>query len=329
MIYHILERSKIIKQGLLSVSFLFSLSADIIYPDFDLSMKRKELFLEQVDSGFSQKNEKLYQERSEKMRTFFKELYLENIEKAKEDRTQVRIPKIIHQIWLGSSVPEVYKGWMQTWAELDGWQYYLWTDQEVKNLKLQNQNLYDQSKNFGEKSDILRLELLSKYGGVYVDVDFECMKPEIFDELHKSFDFYIGFEPLEHGFTHKFNMFKVCNAILASIPRHPLIQDLITNLRANYLAYYKNCSVIQRTGPSYLTRMICEFELAGLHELRNMYLPCTFFYPTSEMETRFFVENPEVICRVASETAGFHYWCGSWWRDAGVCGSIYKVEVGD
>ena len=312
--------------NLLLATFSTKVEAQLNYPNFDKSMLREGFSHEQVSEEFNEKNRKMFVERNQDLVSLFRNNYEKNIQLAKEDQEHVRIPKIIHQIWLGSDVPEVFNKWMSTWASLEGWEYHLWTDEKVKNLKLHNQSVYNQSTNYGEKSDILRLELLSRFGGVYVDVDFECLKPDLFDELHRSFDFYIGFEPLEHGFVQKFNMFKVCNAIIASTPSHPLIQDLITNLKANYYAYYKNCSVIQRTGPSYLTRMICEHEMAGLHAKRNMYLPCTFFYPTSEQETRYYLEHPEMPCEVGAETAGFHYWFGSWWREAGIGGSIYRVE---
>lgn len=43
------------------------------------------------------------------------------------------------------------------------------------------QKAFDAAKNYGEKSDILRYEILFVYGGVYADVDVECLQP--FDAL--------------------------------------------------------------------------------------------------------------------------------------------------
>ncbi len=291
-----------------------NLEAKIAYPDFDQSMLRIGLGLEATDPGFNIRNRKRYQSRNQQLIEFFRAMYYKNIEEAAHDQSALRIPRIVHQIWIGSPVPDNFREWMSTWMNLEGWEYKLWTDAEISQLSLYNRVLYDQSTNYGEKSDIVRLEILSMFGGVYVDVDLECINPEIFEELHHSFDFYIGFEPLEHGFTNKFNMFKVCNAIIASAPDHPLIRDLIENLKANYLAYMRYCNAVQRTGPSYLTRLICEHELSGTHHKRNMYLPCTFFYPVSEPETRYLVQHPELALPITSETAGIHYWYGSWWK---------------
>ena len=298
------------------VSILFlpqNISASIIYPDFEVAMLR-EMTCFNRNSKAVKKRQEIYNSADYECLNLFKEIYSRNILAAQRDcnNGKYRIPRIVHQIWLGSPVPEKYFKWMETWLGYHGWEYKLWTDEEVKGLKLQNRSLYEASKNYGEKSDILRLEILYQYGGVYADVDYECLNHQVLDELHQSFDFYIGFEPLEHGFVKRFNMFKVCNAILASRPYHPLIKDLMVNLKANYYAYRRCCGPVERTGPSYLTRIICEYEMCHTHNDRNIYLPCTFFYPFSEADLNFFQANPEIEVPLFSETVGIHYWSGSW-----------------
>lgn len=46
---------------------------------------------------------------------------------------------------------------------------------DVKLLILKNQIAYSSAKNWGMKSDILRYEILQKFGGVYIDTDYECL----------------------------------------------------------------------------------------------------------------------------------------------------------
>ncbi len=287
--------------------------AAIHYPDFDRSMLRLGMGLEVRDPDFEQKSLDQYYARNQCLFSLFRTMYYRNIQEAAQSPTIIRIPRIIHQIWLGSPVPEEFSKWMSSWAMLKGWEYKLWTDKEVQQLRLHNQSLYDSPIPWVQKSDILRLELLQQFGGVYADVDLECLNPEMFEELHHSFDFYIAFEPQGHGYTRKFNVSKLCNAIIASAPGHPLIHDLVVNLRANYFAYKPLGSTIHLTGPSYLTRIICEHELAGAHKKRNMYLPSTFFYPLTEAEIIYWYQHPEAI-KLLPETAGIHYWYGSWWK---------------
>lgn len=278
------------------VSSIFSFHlTSFEYPDFATSMLRG-----------NQGMEKEYMGMNANLVEVFTKIYEENIA-TEEPSEKSRIPKIIHQIWLGGPVPEKYLDWMKGWASLEGWEYRLWTDKEVKSLKLHNQKLYDMSTNFGEKSDILRLEILQKFGGLYVDVDYECVNLSVFEHLHQQYDFYIGFEPLEHGIIGRSNIFKLCNAVIAAIPQHPLIKHLITNMKANYLAYSPFAGPIQTSGPSYITRVVAEYVVYRPDRYRNMYLPCTFFYPLTERE--IFIDKKLDIW---PETAGIHYWSGSW-----------------
>lgn len=53
----------------------------------------------------------------------------------------------------------------------------LWTDDSVAALVpfLRNRMAFERAPNFGEKADVLRYELLYAFGGVYVDVDMQCV----------------------------------------------------------------------------------------------------------------------------------------------------------
>lgn len=309
------------------VSLFFSLillgsyqvqAAQLLYPDFEASMLRENKETDKNDKQYLNRL-KLYRSANKNFVHLFKTMYENNIRLLEESSCveNYRIPRIIHQIWLGSEVPEKYYAWMQTWKNLAGWEYWLWTDEDVKHLKLYNRDLYDATNSFAEKSDILRLEILKRYGGVYVDTDYECVKPEFIEELHRCFDFYIGFEPLEHAFVHKFKMFKFCNAIVGSIPGHALLSDLIENLKANFLAYQTHCGPVEKTGPSYVTRIICEYELSHAHHDRNMYLPCTVFYPIPHPDIQPFDAYTTAISDLFPEAAGIHYWSGSWYKTDG------------
>ena len=93
-----------------------------------------------------------------------------------------RIPKIIHHIWLGSPFPEKYKILRETWKKHHpDWEFVLWTDEDIEAFGLFNKDLYDQSDNYGAKSDIARYEILYRFGGLYIDTDFES--EEDYNEL--------------------------------------------------------------------------------------------------------------------------------------------------
>lgn len=101
------------------------------------------------------------------------------------------IPKIIHQIWVGGEMPPKLKEFTQTWKDIyPGWDYILWDDSSLGWLR--NKRLFDRAAEFvpghavGQlKADIARYEILFRYGGMYVDCDFQALKP-IDNLIHKD-----------------------------------------------------------------------------------------------------------------------------------------------
>ncbi|PIZ32320.1 MAG: hypothetical protein COY39_05830 [Alphaproteobacteria bacterium CG_4_10_14_0_8_um_filter_37_21] len=88
------------------------------------------------------------------------------------------------------------------------------------------ETLYCQSvsaKNYGKASDIARLAILYKQGGVYRDTDFSFIKTP--KDLHKACSFYTGLEGAE-GLA-------PCNAMIASGPQHPVLMLYLKIIRDN------------------------------------------------------------------------------------------------
>lgn len=133
------------------------------------------------------------------------------------------IPKIIHQIWLGTApLPKLYAAYMNTWKKYHPlWQYKLWTDEDVKNWQgtFYLKDLYEKTYVVHEKADILRLNIMYRYGGLYADTDIECLKS--FDNLNHLYKFYAGSEI-------RFSLF-------ASSPRNELFQKVFKLIRFGWL----------------------------------------------------------------------------------------------
>jgi len=128
---------------------------------------------------------------------------------------------------------------MFSWKKLHpDWQFVFWTDRErtavfdgmeVRQVtdalftKLSEQ--YHLSLNYGEKSDILRLEILNKEGGIYMDHDALCL--HAFDPLCESFDFFVGLERPHAGTC---SSIFPCIGMFGSVPSHPILQDTINRI---------------------------------------------------------------------------------------------------
>ena len=229
-----------------------------------------------------------------------KDLYDENIIKNLNYNTQNYIPKIIHQIWLGSPLPEKYKKFQNSWINLHpNWEYKLWTDKEVESLQLINKKAYDETSNYGKRSDIARYEILYRFGGLYVDTDFECLYP--FDVLNHSCDFYSGL-----SFDPKAIMF---NGLIASIPGHPILKTCIDNLTTNLNTDETAENILYQTGPNYFTK--CFFETIASSSKRVVIFPTTYFYPWPHWHKK---DNSydEIMQWVRPETFAIHHWHVSW-----------------
>ena len=101
-----------------------------------------------------------------------------------------RIPRILHQVWIGGNpLPDHFRRFRDGWMERHpDWEHRLWTDAEIDALDFEDRDLYDDTDNIGTKTTILRCEVVRRFGGLYADVDYECLRP--FDRFHRIYDFY-------------------------------------------------------------------------------------------------------------------------------------------
>lgn len=235
------------------------------------------------------------------------QLYERNFIEKLNIKHETMIPKIIHQIWVGGPLPDKYEKFISTWKEKHpNWQYKLWLDKDIDELRLINRKIYDESTNFAQKADIARYEILYRFGGIYVDLDFECLKP--FDLLNNILDFYAGIE-----FCHKL---RINNAIIAAAKKHPIILDCIKCLEENFYSVKVNNDlspknayiehIVEQTGPAYLTKIVKKHW--GDPAYKIVIFPNTFFFPFNSREQK----NSDTSKYIMPETFAVHHWFMSW-----------------
>ena len=91
-----------------------------------------------------------------------------------------KIPKIIHQLWIGNKKPPTK--FMDTWKnkhESEGFEYIRWTEEELMKRGFVSQltNRINSMEEINGKADIIRWELLYEYGGFFVDAYAFCIEP--------------------------------------------------------------------------------------------------------------------------------------------------------
>ncbi len=168
----------------------------------------------------------------------FETLYETNKELRFSKGGAYKIPKVIHFIWLGPNpFPPKSVQNVRTWiAHHPDWTVKFWTDRDrpppcssmvvcdVDTFPfLLLRHCYDKSQNWGEKSDVLRFELLYQEGGVYVDHDANCLQS--FDGLHMGYNFYCGLEAPHPPFAGR--NITSGNGVIGSSPAHPVVERVL------------------------------------------------------------------------------------------------------
>jgi mannosyltransferase OCH1-like enzyme len=255
-----------------------------VYIDFDTSMQSK-LYAQEIDAtkqviGIDSKL--LYHS----LRGLYNKNNLSNIIPSKI----LRIPKIIHQILLGDHAPECFKEFMQSWIDnhLEGWTYMLWTEKEIGQLHLHNKYDYDATDNYAVKSYIARLEILYQMGGVYIDSDFESLKP--LDILHYTYDFYVGIQALDSKFL------QLGTGIIGSCAGHPILKHSIETIKDD--GHKKGAP--RKIGPIHLTKSF--FMMSDLYGNIDIALPASYFYPLAYRK-----QSPEKGSWLANGAYGVHW----------------------
>ncbi len=137
-----------------------------------------------------------------------------------------KIPKIIHQIFFsrepGAPIPEKYDRCAQTVKKHHpNWEYVLWDESKSRKFIEENYSwflpVFDSYEYQIQRIDVIRYFILHYYGGFYMDMDMESIKP--IDDLLEDFELILA--KAFHGYT---------NAVIGSIPGHPLWLEVFAAL---------------------------------------------------------------------------------------------------
>lgn len=181
------------------------------------------------------------------------------------------IPKRIHQIWIGSNPkPDLWINTVKDFAATNGYVYRLWTESDLEELPWKVEpklrELYD---SFGDemagKADLIRLLVLYKYGGMYIDADSVILKPAKFAEFlecNRGRAFF-GWEDLGRE---KFKKLKIegedlscdrrliANGTIGATKENAFIRELLSRV-VSHAAQEKEEKAWKRVGPVFVTRV--------------------------------------------------------------------------
>ena len=126
------------------------------------------------------------------------------------------IPKLIHAIWFsGDPMPELYLRCLESWRKYaPDYEIKIWNLETYKPDKCLFFEQAIEHKNWAFASDYARADLLYRYGGIYMDLDVEMLRP-VDDLLYN--DAYMSFESLDRI---------ECGSGMGSRPGYPIIKEI-------------------------------------------------------------------------------------------------------
>lgn len=185
------------------------------------------------------------------------------------------IPKIIHQVWLGGSIPEHMKKWVTGPIE-SGWRSVMWNESSLAEVGIYVDQMISEWPKLAGVSNVVRLMLVEKFGGLYLDCDVEYIGP--LDSLS-------GYSAVAAFQDDK----RICNAIFGACANHPWVKWQLERIDTQ-----------KGFDPSWGVELMTAAPRDGL-----TIVPQEYFYP-------WLWDTPKEKRTVKDSTLLIHHWDGSW-----------------
>ena len=198
------------------------------------------------------------------------------------------IPRIIHQTWKSDRLPPLFRIYQETWRRRHpGWEYRFYDDAACRRIVESHfpdlLALYDGCPHPVQRADIFRYLIVAREGGLYADMDMECLRN--LEALLEGQKAVFGVEDrlyprrtqqLGHRYAER-----IANFIFAAEANHPVFQKVIEKLKGLPGEQDLTVEVLETTGPGMLTNVVQECRQSlGLTILpRICWAPPNWGYP--------------------------------------------------
>jgi hypothetical protein len=225
------------------------------------------------------------------------------------------IPRIIHQTWRDENIPRAWVPYVESWKALHpDWEYRLWTDNANRVLIEEHYPdllaTYDSYSYAIQRADAVRYCLLHRYGGVYVDMDIECLRP--LDDLLVGHSFVAVLEPEEQArWLGRPSL--VSNAFMASCAGHGFLEAILTALRSDPRRGLTHRDVLEITGPIMMINSLKAYR----GDVSILSSRVAFPFPAGSPELNVLQrQRPgyEALKKRSVEKGAYavHYWANTW-----------------
>jgi len=179
----------------------------------------------------------------------------------------------------------MYIKWIETWTQKHPtWQHWFWTLHDIRQLVIRHYpdylTLYDSYESSVFRADAGRYFILHRYGGVYVDLDMEAVRP--MDAWTWYSPCLVSEENYEHVFVvREQKSTNIMNGFIGTAAGHPFLDLVIKSLdeaARNYFGDY-----LYATGPGFFDAALRRYLAGGpptTQAARVTVLPPIYFLPT-------------------------------------------------
>ena len=226
------------------------------------------------------------------------------------------IPKIIHQLWEGPPLSDFFNKLVETWKKYHpDWKYEFWNGDRMKDFVVSNYPqmadvLFKYKYNI-QRWDLIRYLILHKLGGMYIDIDYECL--ESFDKhIINNDNCYFGMEPENHRIIFGKKIY-FSNSLMVTPPGHSFFEYVISHLQTASVRYTENqlFDVLSSTGPLMLTNLYEEFDNKTIID----FFSAELVMPWSKNEVQMYIKgtaNNDILEKKLRNAISIHYFWGSW-----------------
>jgi mannosyltransferase OCH1-like enzyme len=223
----------------------------------------------------------------------------------------MKISKIIHQVYEDPKGPSDFlKKLSQSWIKFNpDWEYMFWD--KDKMLSLVKEDFPDFMETYlsfpynVQRWDAIRYLILYKHGGLYVDMDYECLAP--IDEL---FDGEICCFGQEAHKVRGINSF-AGNALIASIAGYAFWENVINEIKTYKSDYCDKFNIVMHTtGPFMITRIYERY----INKAEITLIPAGYVAPLAKPEANMLIRGRihGIMKEKLKNAYAVHYFLGSW-----------------
>ena len=222
---------------------------------------------------------------------------------------------ILFQTWRSSTnLPSDFYYWRSTWLKNHpDWHHVLWDDNDNRRFIATHfpwfLTTYDAYDVGIKRVDVVRYFFLYTYGGVYADLDFECLKPLDNSILDPRYDVILGSMDSFHSSNFWYRDNSIPNAFIVSKKGAPFWRFVFHKLMTQPFAEKPEI----HTGPVFLYYCIQEYSQKHLIKILSPSLMYPINWTTfqKKLPTDLVVRTAYIRSRFPDAYA-VTYWKGTW-----------------